>query len=663
MNSLDISVSDNIAQLKLGEQTSSTNFYNRSKEFFRENFKIFVELLIPELLAQTNSLIPVDLSQWEIISKKLSGDSLVDLNPEVKVYEASDSSYIFRSENNYICHYKLDQNSEDSTNSSSTFPFVNPSNDPFSGGVLYQMTDDQGNVVESYEIDGATPVYSVEAQSCGFNEVVIQCDTSNLPIHIKKSIPADNSGAFFAEIEYAYKLQEFESACTPQLETKKFFIKDKKIYPLGDRGIYALENNNSNHSILKPNGLFNTTSEILAVDKAASENPWILSSYSIDESNILKIEQLSPPNIELEVLPGSMAFDGTYLFLKPSETTQAPTFYKSNINEDGFTIIRPDVVENGDFYANAGSYKYGELNNAGAAAGDEYANCAVNDESWNCGIWHLGVNWYKRGYAADSDKAFTNGSNGTLGYVFDKEENLIIFSKGWAHSYDKSTDSISRLIADFPPTGLKATAKVQTHDLAIYGGKIDHIATDCPVSYSDSLSPDLKVEGTTAIESCMSWPNVNPQNNFSNNVAAIIGRWENFIVFDDLGAWDPSSLIFTGKISDLPYRPSNRDEPNLGAGNFFDYADGYIFFVNQDKNIYTRYDLRTHDFIQINLDTFGYIADSYEMTRDQVYVQVVNSANSNVEFVKLNFQDGTQEFLGTISQGQRTVIDISPINF
>ena len=210
---------------------------------------------------------------------------------------------------------------------------------------------------------------------------------------------------------------------------------------------------------------------------------------------------------------------------------------------------------------------------------------------------------------------------------------------------------------------MKATAKVQTHDLAIYGGKIDHIATDCPVSYSDSLSPDLKVEGTTAIESCMSWPNVNPQNNFSNNVAAIIGRWENFIVFDDLGAWDPSSLIFTGKISDLPYRPSNRDEPNLGAGNFFDYADGYIFFVNQDKNIYTRYDLRTHDFIQINLDTFGYIADSYEMTRDQVYVQVVNSANSNVEFVKLNFQDGTQEFLGTISQGQRTVIDISPINF
>ena len=73
--------------------------------------------------------------------------------------------------------------------------------------------------------------------------------------------------------------------------------------------------------------------------------------------------------------------------------------------------------------------------------------------------------------------------------------------------------------------------------------------------------------------------------------------------------------------------------------------------------------MRTHDFIQINLDAFGYIADSYEMTRDHVYVQVVNSANSNVEFVKLNFQDGTQEFLGTISEGQRTVIDISPINF
>ena len=262
---------------------------------------------------------------------------------------------------------------------------------------------------------------------------------------------------------------------------------------------------------------------------------------------------------------------------------------------------------------------------------------------------------------ADSDKAFTNGSNGTLGYVFDKEENLIIFSKGWAHSYDKSTDSISRLITDFPPTGLKATAKVQMHDLAIYGGKSNSHCNGLSVSYSDSLSPDPKVEGTTAIESCMSWPLL------ILKITVILWQLSSAdgktLLFDNLGAWDPSSLIFTGKISDLPYRPSNTDEPNLGAGNFFDYADGYIFCVTEDKNIYTRYDLRTHDFIQINLDTFGYIADSYEMTRDQVYVQVVNSANSNVEFVKLNFQDGTQEFLGTISQGQRTVIDISPINF
>ena len=56
--------------------------------------------------------------------------------------------------------------------------------------------------------------------------------------------------------------------------------------------------------------------------------------------------------------------------------------------------------------------------------------------------------------------------------------------------------------------------------------------------------------------SCMSWPNVVPGNFSPAGIATnIIGRWENFIVFENNGAWDPSSLIYTGLISDLPIRP------------------------------------------------------------------------------------------------------------
>ena len=668
MNSLDISLSDNIAQLKLGEQTSSTNFFDRSKEFFKANFKMFVEILVPELLAQTNSLIPVDLSQWEIISKKLSGDSLVDINPEVRAYEANNSSYIFRSENNYICHYKLTQNSDNSGFSSSTFPFVNPSNDPFSGGSLYQLTDDQGNAVETFEVDGTTPVYSDEAQSCGFNEVVIQCDTSNLPIHIKKSIAADNSGSLFAEIEYAYKLQEFQSACTPQLETKKFFIKDKKIYPLGDRYVHALDGyqEDAKRTILKPNDLFNTTSEVVVVDKASSGDSLSISSYSIGDNDILKIKQLNPPNIEFSYSPGTIAYDGTYLFLKPLNDPEAPTFYKSNINEDGFSIIRPEIVENGEFYAESRIYNYGESNVGNYPAGTQYRDCSSGVAVAECAIYHLGVNWAKRGYAPDSDKAFQNNTSNTLRFVFDKEENLLIFSNGWAHSYNKSSDVISRVVTDFPPTVLKSLAQVKTHDLDYFAsGPVDLISTPCPTSSSDSLSPNAREDFSPPIESCMSWPNVVPGNFSPAGIATnIIGRWENFIVFENNGAWDPSSLIYTGLISDLPIRP--RDLSNSGlpsVGSFFDYVDGHIYFVNSDKNIYIKYDLRNHGFMRMNLDAAGYIADTFEVTKDYVYVQVVNSANSNVEYVRINFNEGNFTFLGTISEGQRSVLSIQPIGF
>ena len=94
-------------------------------------------------------------------------------------------------------------------------------------------------------------------------------------------------------------------------------------------------------TILKPNDLFNTTSEVVVVDKASSGDSLSISSYSIGDNDILKIKQLNPPNIEFSYSPGTIAYDGTYLFFKPLNDPEAPTFYKSNINEDGFSTSDP----------------------------------------------------------------------------------------------------------------------------------------------------------------------------------------------------------------------------------------------------------------------------------------------------------------------------------
>ena len=87
-----------------------------------------------------------------------------------------------------------------------------------------------------------------------------------------------------------------------------------------------------------------------------------------------------------------------------------------------------------------------------------------------------------------------------------------------------------------------------------------------------------------------------------------------------------------------------------------------MFAVNQDKNLYIRYNMDDHSFKIINLDEYSYIPESYEVSRDYIYVEVINANNSNKEYLQIDFATGTESFLGTISEDNRTVIEIEPLN-
>ena len=95
---------------------------------------------------------------------------------------------------------------------------------------------------------------------------------------------------------------------------------------------------------------------------------------------------------------------------------------------------------------------------------------------------------------------------------------------------------------------------------------------------------------------------------------------------------------------------------------FFDYKDNYIYAINGDKNKYVRYDINVKTSSVIDLDDFGYLADWFEVTKDNVYVTVLNAQNSNREYVDVNFNEKTVTFLGTISEADRTVVEIFPLN-
>ena len=87
-----------------------------------------------------------------------------------------------------------------------------------------------------------------------------------------------------------------------------------------------------------------------------------------------------------------------------------------------------------------------------------------------------------------------------------------------------------------------------------------------------------------------------------------------------------------------------------------------MYAINSDKDKYIRYDMNLRTSTVIDLDDYGYLADWFEVTKDNVYVTVLNAQNSNREYVDVNFNEKTVTFLGTISEADRTVVEILPLN-
>tara|TARA_A100001015_G_scaffold301011_1_gene387263 strand:- start:684 stop:2789 length:2106 start_codon:yes stop_codon:yes gene_type:complete len=700
MESISLNSTDTIAQLKKSGETTSTGFDNFFK-FLALRMDSLLGNIFPKIYAQVSSVKPVDLSSWDVITKKINGGSLEDLNPIVKVYESDDNGFIFRSTNKYICIYTLSSlvgAIDDAGGSYTAYetkdqqfnnPFTTEQDLEIGEKVLSGLKNNDGTYVETYDLNGKSVgsiEYSEEASSCDYNEVEISCDTSSLPINIHSTMEADDEGGLLAIIQYVESFQEFSNACQPNLKYGQFLIKSLdngviyEIFPITEFCIDFGPDGGAiwrEKFVLKPNGAFNTSDKII-VNTSAFPDGWdgssspncvyqdkdlYIRSIKVDLLNQrgqLIVKQLSPTSFSdasynnstgtyrttyfWEI--GRVAFDGENLFLQKNPQEEQATFYVFPTSSDGFDIIRPE----------AGSIEF-------MVPDDQLVGTYPNGENAVSGSFrvleHMGQRWFPSWYSA---KTFDTYSNNSMSFVFDQNNKIMVFSNGWAHGYDVNTKVISKWVDDsnWPPAGYG----IYTNSDRVF----PHL-NDCPDQPAENLSHLPSVEGTTSKPTCMIFPNILGTDNVqaeypSLAVDRIMGRWKNNIIMYGIGSWNPETFIHSGQLGCLPYRPTckkNSGTVSLNSG-FFDHADQYMFFVNTDKNRFVRYDIDNHTFNIINLDDYSYLPEGYEVTKESIYVEVINASNSNKEYLKIDFATGAEDFLGTIQEDDRTVIKIDPLD-
>ena len=603
LDSVSLNSDDTIANLALGETSSSItpSIYQKFLGPFKNIFNIF----FPELVAQT-SLNPVDLSSWNQISKKLVNGTIVDIQTTYKVAKTDASgAIIYESSSGYRCIYN-------------------------SQGIFTALVDTSTNQeIESYtyneDTDTVEPAYSSEALSCAIAEVTINCDTSSLPINVLRARTADEKNkSLIAKIEYVESFNISSNTCIPQITNGLVLIQNEKIYNISDQcirdfhlfksGIGAIDELSRwwfMDYFVPANSAFNTSNKPI-ISRTCNPNPdgntnnqaAVLNTMEINEYGNLLIKPLT---VEMAIHGGTgkIAFDGTYLFTI-SNDRQASTIYKHKVGESGFTIVTPEVVD-------------------------------YNDENTFSSVGsHLGVFF--------QGKAFEPNRGDLDRFVFFKDE-LYLFGGpgGWAHKYNKVTDEITPLIDAWP--------RIILVDGSYPGRDLSH----CPGGASNET--ELRKDGMT---DCMEMPRAHLSNNLAQG--NVLGVWNENIIFDDIGSWSPSSLLHSGHIICLPRLPNCATALESNSVLYFDYKDNFMYAINSDKDKYIRYDMNLRTSTVIDLDDYGYLADWFEVTKDNVYVTVLNAQNSNREYVDVNFNDRTVTFLGTISEADRTVVEILPLN-
>ena len=73
---------------------------------------------------------------------------------------------------------------------------------------------------------------------------------------------------------------------------------------------------------------------------------------------------------------------------------------------------------------------------------------------------------------------------------------------------------------------------------------------------------------------------------------------------------------------------------------------------------YVKFNLDTQSGQGFDLNAAGYLASSYQVFSNVAYATVTNTANSNVEYIQLNFDTGVLTYLGTIITGTRQVTQL-----
>lgn len=130
------------------------------------------------------------------------------------------------------------------------------------------------------------------------------------------------------------------------------------------------------------------------------------------------------------------------------------------------------------------------------------------------------------------------------------------------------------------------------------------------------------------------------------------GRYGDWLIDERNGAYNYKTGEVSGNIHCLPTVTASC----WMWADFFDQLDNRLYVVSNDRSRFIRFEIGTRDYSLINLDDFGYLADSdYYITPDDAFVNIANSANSNKEFIQINYDSGTVTNLGVISEGSRDV--------
>lgn len=136
------------------------------------------------------------------------------------------------------------------------------------------------------------------------------------------------------------------------------------------------------------------------------------------------------------------------------------------------------------------------------------------------------------------------------------------------------------------------------------------------------------------------------------------GRYESWVLGDRCILWNMAD----GSWINLYFYPQNTDVETGGARlDYVRLSDKYAYCVDSTFDGYARYDLEDGVGVGVDLARFGLVANSYKLFEDFAFAEVTNTANSDVEYIEIDFSNGDVTQLGVIKQGSRKVIELQPV--